>query len=197
VAKKSDVLCFSFSQKLSATGGQMERVCNDLNGKYGKVYYYNTETATVAQGILVYYALICCKNNKTIEETIFLLDNLKEKLHFYTLLDKDNHFFRGGRCDDLQYKNHIYPLLYLPKGNLYKQVAEFVSVEAGISFIEKKLQKTKNAIVFIGHGNNVDKAYALAKKWQSYAPIVDVCYANPVMGVHTGKNPILVAYLED
>ena len=197
VAKNADVLCFSFSQKLSATGGQMQRACNDLNGKYGKVYYYDTQTATVGQGILVYYALLCSKNNKTIEETVALLDQLKEKLHFYVLLDKDNHFFRGGRCDDMQNKNCVYPLLYLPKGDFYKQVAEFLSPSAGLSFIEKKLQKASNSIIFIGHGNNVAQAQALAKKWQTYAPIVDVCYVNPVMGVHTGKDPILVAYLQD
>ena len=191
-----DILCFSFSQRLSGTGRQMQKVCQDLDGKYGKVVYYDTQTATVGQGVLVYYALQAQRAGKSIEQTVELLDKIKDNLHFYILLDKNNHFFKGGRCDGMSAQRQGYPMLYLPLGQLYHQVAEFFSRESGLAFVEKKLQANKNAVIFVGHGNNVELAKSLAERWQKYGKTA-TCYANPVMGVHTGKDPILVAYLQD
>ena len=74
---------------------------------------------------------------------------------------------------------------------------EHASVEHVLAFLEKKLQQRDNALIFLGHGNNHSLALSLKEKWKNYAPQISTCYINPVMGVHTGKDPLLVAYLEN
>ena len=197
LAKESDLLCLSFSQRLSASGSQMQKVCADLDGKYGRMVYYDTQTATVGQGVLVYYATRLLKKGKSIDETVAILDQIKNNLRFYVLLDRENHFFKGGRCDGLEREKRGYPLLYLPLGDLYRKVAEFFAPQVGLAFLEKKLQQRDNALIFLGHGNNHSLALSLKEKWKNYAPKISTCYINPVMGVHTGKDPLLVAYLEN
>lgn len=196
-AKSSDLLCMSFSQRLSGTGMQMQKVCEELDGKFGKVKYFDTKTATVGQGILLYWATICQQSGKSMEQTIEVLDQLTAHLHLYVLLDINNHFFSGGRCQGRMQTLPTYPLLYLPISDLYRPVTEFFSYHSGINFLEKQLKKQNNAMITIGHGNNIQEANDLAARWQHYAPIVNACYINPVMGAHTGRSPILVAYLEE
>lgn len=193
--KGSDLLCFSFSQRLSATGSQMEKACTFLENTR-HIRYYDTQTATVAQGILIYIATILRKEGKSIEQTIEYLDSVKDKLSFYVILDKSSRFLSGGRAESLDENSLYYPVLRLPLGDLYKCIGYALTKEEGISFVERKIKKKPLEILFIGHGSNVNEALELQSRWSAYANTVGTCFANPVMGVHTGDNAILVAFLE-
>ncbi len=192
----SEILCFSFSQRLSATGSQMEKACLLLDEKRERILYYDTETATIAQGLLIYIATLCRKNGLSIKETIQHLDNIKNKLSFYVILDKSSHFFSGGRASNLEKESLYYPILRLSLGDLYKCIGYTLSKGDAISFVEKKLQKHRQEIIFIGHGSNEEEALDLKTRWRCYSNTIGCCYANPVMGVHTGDNALLIAFLE-
>lgn len=192
-----DILCFSFSQRLSATGYQMEKACNDMNFEHNKILYYDTQTATVGQGVLIYLAMLCRDNGFSMEETIANINKYKNKLKFYVILDKSTHFFSGGRAENLLEKSSYYPVLYLPLGELYQCIGYTLNRRAAIKFLEEKISKKSNKVIFIGHGNNKAEAEKLKQKWSCYAETIGTCFANPVMGVHTGDKALLVAILEN
>ncbi len=193
-AQSGDVLCFSFSARLSATGGQMQKVCNDLDGKPHNVKYFDTQTASLGQGIIVYLAIQCRNNGMSIEQTVDYLTKAMQRLRCYVLLDKDNNFFKGGRADGVAQKSSLYPLLYLPLGDLFKQVATFLTPQMALNFLRKKLTAQPLEMLFVGHGNNVAQAQQIVEEF-GHGITSGCAYTNAVMGIHSGKDPIFVAYL--
>ncbi len=193
-AQENDVLCFSFSQRLSATGGQMQKVCEDLNGKPNEVRYCDTETASLGQGVLVYLAVKCREKGMTIEETVEYVNSAKPRLRCYLVLDKSNNFFKGGRAENVREAENGYAVLILPLKDLYKKVATFLTREMAVKFVLNKLAREETEILFVGHGNNVAEAEQFVK---GYGKGLEsgVTYANAVMGVHSGVNPLMIAYL--
>jgi DegV family protein with EDD domain len=195
-AMLGDVLCFSFSQRLSGTGVQIEKACLFLDGKYGKVKYFDTKTATLGQGIIVYHAILCRNEGMDIEQTIVVLNDLLPHLRFFLALDNNNNFIKGGRAGEQLVSNaHIYyPTLYLPIGDLYKKVGNFLSREIQIAFLINYINKYCNNILFIAHGSNIEEVESMTSylNCNTYCD----CFANPVMGIHTGDNAILIAFLE-
>lgn len=192
---EDDILCFSFSQRLSATGAQMEKACRELDGKPNRIVYYDTHTATIGQGIIIYFAMRCRENGFSIDETTEHLRKIEEKLSLYVILDKSTHFFSGGRSANLKNESLYYPVLRLPLGDLYQCTGYALSKSAAVRYVIQKIKKSAAEIVFIGHGSNKQEAFRLREVLSFYADIIGVCFANPVMGVHTGDNALLVAFL--
>ncbi len=193
-AQKNDVLCFSFSQRLSATGGQMQKVCEDLNGKPNEVCYCDTETASLGQGVLVYIAVKCREQGLTLKKTVDYINAVKPRLRCYLVLDKCNNFFKGGRAENVNEAEKGYAVLILPLKNLYKKVANFLTREMAVKFVLNKLEREEAEILFVGHGNNIEEAERVVNACGK--GLTSGCaYANAVMGVHSGVNPLMVAYL--
>lgn len=193
---KGDILCFSFSQRLSATGSQMEKACNLINGKPNRIVYYDTRTATIGQGIMIYLAQLCNEQGLSIDQTVDYLRKMETKLSFYVILDKSSHFFSGGRAANLSNESLYYPILRLPLGNLYQCTGYALSKRDAVKYVVQKIRKKTIDIIFIGHGSNKQEALHLKNELACYANTIGICYANPVMGVHTGDNALLISFLE-
>lgn len=193
---KGDIMCFSFSQRLSATGSQMEKACNLMNGKPNRIVYYDTLTATIGQGLIIYLAQCCNEQGMTIDQTVTYLKNAETKLSFYVILDKSSHFFSGGRAANLNNESLYYPVLSLPLGNLYQCMGYTLSKQDAIKYIVQKIRNKCIDVMFIGHGSNKQEAFRLKEEFAGYADTIGACYANPVMGVHTGDNALLISFLE-
>lgn len=191
-----DMLCFSFSQRLSATGAQMERACNLIDGKPNRIVYYDTRSATIGQGLLIYLAQRCNEQGLSVDQTIAYLKKVETKLSFYVILDKSSHFFSGGRATNLNNESLYYPILKLPLGDLYQCVGYTLSKRDAMKYVEKKIHKKPIDIIFIGHGSNKQEALCLKNELAGCANTIGVCYANSVMGVHTGDNALLISFLE-
>lgn len=194
---KGDILCFSFSQRLSATGAQMEKACNMIDGKPNRIVYYDTRTATIGQGLMIYLAQRCNEQGLSIDQTVAYLKKVEEKLSFYVILDKSSHFFSGGRAANLNNESLYYPVLKLPLGELYQCIGYTLSKRDAVKYVVQKIRKKNIDIIFIGHGSNRQEALWLKDELAGYSNTIGVCYANPVMGVHTGDNALLISFLEE
>lgn len=193
---KGDILCFSFSQRLSATGSQMEKACSLLDGKPNRIVYYDTRTATIGQGIMIYLAQCCNKQGLNIDQTVAYLRKMETRLSFYVILDKSSHFFSGGRAANLNNESLYYPILRLPLGELYQCAGYALSKRDAVKYVVNKIRKKNIDVIFIGHGSNKEEALCLRDEMAGSAKTIGVCYANPVMGVHTGDNALLISFLE-
>lgn len=193
-ARSNDILCFSFSQRLSATGMNMEKACLDCDKlTENKIYYINTHSASIGQGLLIYKAIKLRREGKKLEEVIPIIEIYADHIKMFVALDVNNNFNLGGRAENIAHSDK-YPLLFLPKDGLYQTVGYFTNRTHQLKFLSEYVKKHKQDIAFVGHGSNQAEAASFANDIGQSADYC--CFANPVMGVHTGDNAILVAYIE-
>lgn len=203
-----DVLLMSISSNLSQTFNSMNIAVGELREKFPerKIELFDTLNASTGEGYLVYKALTMRKEDKSLEETLKFLTDIRNKITTTVIFDDLSHLKRGGRIN----------LAKFALGSLLGiKPALICSSEGRIVPVPKlKLRGRKNAItwlkdtftnlvedeslVLIVHSDAKDDADTLAKELKAARPgIKEIIIARmgPVIGAHGGLGTLGLMYL--
>lgn len=200
-----DILYVGFPLSLSGMNNSARIAARELSEKYPerKIIVIDSVSASIGQGLLVYYAALKKKNGATIDEVAdFVNDNKLKFCHWFTV---DDLYFlkRGGRISQATAVVgsilNVKPLLSMnDKGKLYvfdkirgkKKVLDLMS-----SKIENLNSDYKK--VFVGHADCLDDAKYVAERISAENPSLDVTitHLGPIIGTHTGPGTVALAFV--
>ena len=200
-----DILYVGFPLSLSGMNNSARIAARELSEKYPerKIIVIDSVSASIGQGLLVYYAALKKKNGATIDEVAdFVNDNKLKFCHWFTV---DDLYFlkRGGRISQATAVVgsilNVKPLLSMnDEGKLYvfdkirgkKKVLDLMS-----SKIENLNSDYKK--VFVGHADCLDDAKYVAEKISAENPSLDVTitHLGPIIGTHTGPGTVALAFV--
>ena len=199
-----DILYIGFPLSLSGMNNSARIAARELSEKYPerKIIVIDSVSASIGQGLLVYYAALKKKSGATIDEVAdFVNENKLKFCHWFTV---DDLYFlkRGGRISQATAVVgsilNVKPLLSMnDEGKLYvfdkirgkKKVLDLMS-----SKIENLNSNYKK--VFVGHADCLDDAKYVAEKISAENPSLDVTitHLGPIIGTHTGPGTVALAF---
>src|SRR5699024_4132139 len=94
------VITIHLSHKLSGTLDSAESAAEMVEGI--QVYAYDSELSAMPQGFYALEAAEMAKEQKTPEEILERLDQIKQKVRAYFMVDDLSHLQRGGRLSGAQ-----------------------------------------------------------------------------------------------
>ena len=200
-----DILYVGFPLSLSGMNNSARIAARELSEKYPerKIIVIDSVSASIGQGLLVYYAALKKKSGATIDEVADFVNNNKLKFcHWFTV---DDLYFlkRGGRISQATAVVgsilNVKPLLSMnDEGKLYvfdkirgkKKVLDLMS-----SKIENLNSNYKK--VFVGHADCLDDARYVAERISSENHSLDVTitHLGPIIGTHTGPGTVALAFV--
>lgn len=202
-----DVLNIAFSSGLSNTCNAAQMACRELAEKYPerKVYCVDTLSASLGQGMLVYYAVQQKRAGKSIEEVRDWLEQNKLHLCHWFTVDDLNHLKRGGRISAatalIGSMLNIKPVLHVDdEGHLIsmgKARGRRASLDALADHMEQTAIDPQEQVVFISHGDSPEDAEYLAAEVKRRMGVKEVI-ANtigPVIGSHSGPGTMALFFL--
>ena len=150
----------------------------------------------MAQGFYVIEAAMMARDGKTPEEILARLDEMKQHLHAYFMVDDLKHLQRGGRLSSAQAVIgsllNIKPVLHFEdkvivpfekirtRKKAMKQIADLLGEDVAAG---KKLTAS------IIHANRVEEAAEWKNELEAMYPSVQfsISYFGPVIGSHLGE----------
>lgn len=200
-----DILYVGFPLSLSGMNNSARVAARELSEKYPerKIIVIDSVSASIGQGLLVYYAALKKKNGATIDEVAdFVNENKLKFCHWFTV---DDLYFlkRGGRISQATAVVgsilNVKPLLSMnDEGKLYvfdkirgkKKVLDLMSSKIGN--LNSNYKK-----VFVGHADCLNDAKYVAEKISAENPSLDVTitHLGPIIGTHTGPGTVALAFV--
>lgn len=167
------------------------------------VYAYDSEISAIAQGFYVLEAAEMAKAGKTAEEIITRLDEMKQTLRAYFMVDDLTNLQRGGRLSSAQALVggllQIKPILHFEN----KVIVPFEKIRTRkrainriMGFLEEDAAKGKELKVAFIHGNDEQSAKNLRDSFLEKYPNMDtiISYFGPVIGTHLGEGAIGIGW---
>ncbi|KKE79680.1 DegV family protein [Oceanobacillus caeni] len=167
------------------------------------VYAYDSEISAIAQGFYVLEAAEMAKAGKTAEEIITRLDEMKQTLRAYFMVDDLTNLQRGGRLSSAQALVggllQIKPILHFEN----KVIVPFEKIRTRkrainriMGLLEEDAAKGKELKVAFIHGNDEQSAKNLRDSFLEKYPNMDtiISYFGPVIGTHLGEGAIGIGW---
>ncbi|WP_156288298.1 DegV family protein [Oceanobacillus salinisoli] len=167
------------------------------------VFAYDSEISCIAQGFYALEAADMVKANKSPEEIIARLDEMKQSLRAYFMVDDLTNLHRGGRLNGAQALVggllQIKPILHFED----KVIVPFEKIRTRkkainriMGMLEEDAAKGKELKVAFIHANDEQTAMDLQKAFSEKYPTMDttISYFGPVIGTHLGEGAIGVGW---
>ena len=202
-----DVLVLAFSSGLSTTYQSAVIAARELAESYPdrRVRVVDTLSASLGQGLLVWYA--CQKRDEglTLDETAdWVEDNKLHLCHWFTV---DDLFYlkRGGRISAatavMGTMLNIKPVLHMDDEGHLISMGKSRGRKAAIAALAEKTKELgegyDNATMFISHGDCLEDAEYLAQLLKSKYGVKNVYigYVGAVIGSHSGPGTLALFFL--
>lgn len=170
-----------------------------------ELYAYDSETSCFVQAFYCLEAVKLAKENKSPEEIIARLDEMKQSMHAYFMVDDLTNLTRGGRLSNAQAVVgsllQVKPILQFEN----KQIVAFEKIRTRkkainriIGMLEEEAAQGKDLRVCFIHANNEEAAIALQQEFNEKYPNIEtsISYFGPVIGTHLGEGAIGVGWYE-
>ena len=202
-----DVLVLAFSSGLSTTYQSAVIAARELAESYPdrRIRVVDTLSASLGQGLLVWYA--CQKRDEglTLDETAdWVEDNKLHLCHWFTV---DDLFYlkRGGRISAatavMGTMLNIKPVLHMDDEGHLISMSKSRGRKAAIAALAEKTKELgegyDNATMFISHGDCLEDAEYLAQLLKSKYGVKNVYigYVGAVIGSHSGPGTLALFFL--
>lgn len=207
LAQGQDVLVLAFSSGLSTTYQSAVIAADDLREKYPgrKIYVLDTLSASMGQGLLVWYACKKRDEGMPLEELYAWVEDTKLHLCHWFTVDDLMHLKRGGRVSAttalVGTMLQIKPVLHVDnEGHLINKAkarGRKASIEALARKVEELGANYDNSTMFISHGDCREDAEYLAQllKEKYGAKEVLISYVGAVIGSHSGPGTVALFFL--
>lgn len=202
-----DVLYIGFSSALSGTYNAGALIARELQEEYPdrKIYAVDSLSASMGQGLLVYYAAEQKDQGKSIDEVKdWLLSNRLNLCHWFTV-DDLIYLKRGGRISSttaiVGTALGIKPIMHVDNEGRLVPVGRVRGRRKSLEALAKEMAETcinpTEQIIFITHGDCIEDAQYLEKLVRDKLNVKDVIinYVDPVIGAHSGPGTVALFFL--
>jgi DegV family protein with EDD domain len=202
----NDILYLGFSSVLSGTYGSSLTAREELLEKYNdaKIECIDTLSASMGEGLLVYYAAKMKQEGKSLDEVKeWILNNRLNLCHWFTV-DDLNHLKRGGRISavtaTIGTALGVKPILHVDNGGHLVADSNVrgrkKSIHALLEHMESTCINPEENSVFISHADCQEEAEYLGSLIKEKLKVKEVIinYIGPVIGSHTGQGAIALFF---
>lgn len=199
------IISIHLSSEISGTFQNASSVSNTMENV--NVYPYDTGLTAAAQGFFVIEAAKMAKQGATVEEIFQVLDQMREKLEGYFVVDNLTNLIKGGRISQaagtIGTALKIKPVLYFNERKI--EVFEKIrtkkkSMKRIEDVFSESVQKIDAPIqATVVHANSPEEGEAWKKKLEEQYPDVSftLSHFGPVIGVHVGEKALGLTWTVD
>ena len=201
-----DVIYLGFSSALSGTFNTGKIVADEMREKYPdrKIYCVDTLSASLGQGMMVYYAANMQKSGASIDEVRdWVEENKISQAHLFTVNDL-HHLHRGGRVSKttaiIGSALGVKPLMHCDNEGKLVKTGVVRGRQASLDALVKKMKETiinaESQTVFISHGDCIDDAEYVKSEILKALPVKEVVinFVGPVIGTHSGPGTMALFF---
>ncbi|NMA14551.1 MAG: DegV family protein [Clostridia bacterium] len=171
----------------------------------GDITVIDTKSASLGEGLLLYYAVKMLREGKSKEEIVEWVENNKLKLNHWVAVEDLNHLKRGGRVSGtaafVGTVLNVKPIIHVDdEGRLIpvmKVRGRKKSIKTLADILQERIVRPEEQIIAISHGDALEDAYYLKELIQENVKVKDVMINNigPVIGAHSGPGTIALFFL--
>lgn len=164
-----------------------------------RVYAYDSESSCLIQAFYTYEVVEMVKQNKTPEEIMARLDEMKQTMRAYFMVDDLTNLMRGGRLSNAQAfvgsLLQVKPILQF----VDKKIVAFEKIRTRkkainriMGMLEEEADAGKDLKVSFIHANNEEAAKELEAAFLKKYPRIEtsISYFGPVIGTHLGEGAV-------
>ena len=201
-----EVVCFSISDDMSASGNVMRLAAKELHAE-DKIKVVNSANLSTGIGLLVIEAAIMAGEGKSAGEIVEKMEELKPQVRSSFVVDTLVYLHRGGRCSGLAAMAgsalKLHPKIVVENGKMkpskkYRGQINKV-VMSYVTDMEEDLKRGKKERVFITHSECrkelVDEVQAYLESLNHFDEIL-VTFTGSVVSSHCGPGTLGVLYIE-
>ncbi|WP_041808397.1 DegV family protein [Evansella cellulosilytica] len=169
-----------------------------------KVHVFDSEISCMVQGFYVLKAAELAEQNKSAEEILEKLNEMKKTIRAYFMVDDLNHLHRGGRLNGAQLivgsLLKIKPVLHFENKVIVpfeKVRTEKKALSMILGMLDDDAKDGTPIDVTVIHANRLDKAEEIANELtEKYDNVnVIVSHFGPVIGTHLGAGSVGVGWV--
>lgn len=204
--EKKDILYIGFSSGLSGTFQAVSLACNDMKEKYpeAKIICVDTLSATLGQGLLVYYACMQRRSGKNMEEVAGWLEENKLKMCHGVMVEDLFFLKRGGRISAaaavLGTALSLKPLIRVNEEGCLevpgKTRGRKKAFDEMLRQLREKVVNPEEQFFGIAHADCAEDVQYIKEKMEELNPKgIIVEKMEPVIASHTGPGCVMIAYI--
>lgn len=207
VKKGNPIIYICFSSALSGCFNSANMAKKIVLEKYedADITVIDSRSASLGEGLLVYYAFEMLKKGCSKDEIITWLEDNKLKMNHWFTVDSLNHLKRGGRISSttafVGNILNIKPILYVDDEGRLIPVSKVQGRKKSLRVLAEKLSEIidnpSEQVIAISHGDCLQEAEHLKDillKDFSFKKIIVNCIG-PVVGSHSGPGTIALFFL--
>ncbi len=205
-ASGEDVLYVSFSHAMSGTFNQLNSAIKILNEKYPerKITVFDTKCISASAGIMVEEAALLKKKGASDEEILAFLEEFRDKIGTYFIVDDLMHLKRGGRLSAVAACAGsilaLKPMLtYSAEGGLsvvQKISGRKKSMEILVKKVTEEMIEIEDRPIYVVDADCKEDGDKVKEKILAVHPKANIVRmpVGPVIGAHCGPGTIGVIY---
>ena len=201
-----EVVCFSISDEMSASGNVMRLAAEELHAQ-DQIKVINSANLSTGIGHLVIEAAIMAKEGKNGDEIVSRIEALKPKVRSSFVVDTLVYLHRGGRCSGLAAMAggvlKLHPKIVVENGKMkptkkYRGQINKV-VMSYVADMEEELKHAKKDRVFITHSGCsrelVDEVRSYLESLNYFDEVLETITGG-VISCHCGPGTLGVLFIE-
>jgi DegV family protein with EDD domain len=201
------VLYIGFSSALSGTVHSAVMAKEQLLEEYPNcdITVVDTKSASLGEGLLVYYACEMLKSGNSKEDIVDWLENNKLRMNHWFTVEDLNHLKRGGRISVstavIGTLLDIKPIMHVDdEGRLVpvtKVMGRKKSIRTLANNLKERIVDPEHQVIAISHGDCEEDAVLLKSLIAEDIKVRDVIINNvgPVIGSHSGPGTLALFFL--
>ncbi len=202
-----DILHISFSSGLSSSYNNTEFTAAELREEYpnSKIIVIDSLSASLGQGLIVYYACKKREEGATIEETAEYVQKLLPNVCQHFTVNDLFHLHRGGRVSKataiLGTIANIKPVLHVDDAGKLINIAKIRGRKRSLTTLVDNMGELmgdfENPIVFISHGDCLEDAEFVKNLIEERFGIHQfmINYVGSTIGAHSGPGTVALFFL--
>lgn len=203
---EEDVIVLTIASKLSGTysSALLAKSMYEENNPNKKIAVIDTESGSVAQGLLAIKGSDMIREGKTFEEIVERLESIKKDIVFYGTLETLENAIKGGRINPLAGKIinalNFKAIIKIGDGEVKpidKARGDKNSIKKVIDKVYDTINEDENKSLIISHANCIEKANKVKElmlEKHSFENIL-IEEVGAVIGTYSSEGAILIAAL--
>ena len=207
IAEGYDILHISFSSALSSSYNNTAVTAKAMMEQHPdtKIIVIDSLSASLGQGLLIYYACKKKEEGASIEELAEYIESIKLNICHQFTVDDLFHLHRGGRVSKataiIGTIANIKPVLHVDNEgrliNISKIRGRKRSLITLVDNMEKVIDGYENSIVFISHGDCLEDALFVKQQIEERFGIHEflINYVGSTIGAHSGPGTVALFFM--
>jgi DegV family protein with EDD domain len=201
------IIYIGFSSELSQTYNNSIIARNNIveENPEADIVTIDSKSASIGQGLIVYYASEMLKKGKSMNEIAEWVENNKLRVNHWFIIDSLEHLKRGGRISSATAAVgsllEVKPMLNLDdegKLNVVKKIrGRKKAMRALLDELKEGIVAPEEQMIFVNHCDCLEDAEKLRSMIVSEIPVknTEVNYVGPVIGTHTGPGMLCLVFM--